>query len=369
MCAVKGQAPVVSLPKYPGLNGGEAAREWASKLGEFLQQGNRWPWEEAQALVRDATSLLKQEKTLERVEVPAGGHLNVVGDVHGQFFDLLTIWEELGLPSTSNPFLFNGDFVDRGSYSLETLLLLVAWKVALPRHVRLARGNHEAHEMNVPYGFAGEVLTKYGVEAYLEFQELFNYLPLAHVVNNDVLVVHGGLPRKISTTLDEIESLDRYALSEQRNTSAGSGEAADLFTDLLWADPRPRPGLGSSQRGGGLVTFGPDVTESFLNANKLGLLIRSHEVKDEGFEWAHGNRCLTVFSAPQYCDSCTNKGAVIKLKAPETAGPMQTEVHVFKACERPSIYVPAMVYSPMTRESRMFLSPGAMNALNQLMGR
>jgi len=287
----------------------------------------------------------------------------VVGDVHGQLFDLPTIFEANGLPGPTNPYLFNGDFVDRGSFSLETLLVLLAWKVTHPAYVRLARGNHESHDMNVPYGFTGEVLTKYGEEAYMALQQLFAYLPLAHVVNGDVFVVHGGLPRG-NVGLAEIEALDRVAVTQMQASSASQ----QLFSDLLWADPRPEQGHGRSQRGGDIVTFGPDVTQRFLESNSLRLVIRSHEVKDEGFEWAHDGRCLTVFSAPNYCDACDNEGAVIRLTVPEGGGHLQAEVRCFSAVPRPHFYVPAMAYSPMTPQSRGFLSRNAKEVLAGFMG-
>jgi len=269
-------------------------RDFTLSLAKFLSQGNSLSWEQAEQLVKDAIQVIESEGTLEHVEVPAGGHVNVVGDVHGQFFDLLEIFEQNGLPSAENPFVFNGDFVDRGSFSVEVLLLLLAWKVTCPSFMRLARGNHEAHDMNLPYGFTGEVLTKYGPEAYQKFQEVFDKLPLAHVINRDVLVVHGGLPREAGVGLNDIESLDRFS-QEGRSK---------VFTDLLWADPRNT--TAPSERGGDIVTFGPDVTRRFLEENGLSLLIRSHEVKEEGFEWQHNQQCLTVFSAPKYCDSYDN---------------------------------------------------------------
>lgn len=344
-------------PEYPGRE--EASEDFAVALGEYLASGARWRWEDARVLVEDATALLAQEGTLERIEVPAGGHLNVVGDVHGQFFDLLGIISGHGRPGPTNPYLFNGDFVDRGSFSVETMLLLLAWKVAHPSYVRLGRGNHEAHEMNVPFGFAGEVLTKYGEEAYAAFQRMFDRLPLAHVVNGDVLVVHGGLPRKPGIGLDEISGLDRVAAS-RRDEREPNGQ---LFTDLLWADPRAPPGYHQSERGGSIMTFGPDVTDKFLKANDLQLVIRSHEVKDDGFEWQHGDKCLTVFSAPDYCDSCDNKGAVVLLTAPEEGGPLQAKVSTFDAQPRPPFYVPAMVYSPYSQMCRSFLSESAKQSL------
>jgi len=342
-------------PEYPGP---KADAQFVQELADFLSSGALWQWADAQRLVRDALQLLQTERTLEYIDVAPGGHLTVVGDVHGQYFDVLAIFKEHGLPGPDNPYIFNGDFVDRGSYSIETLLLLLAWKVACPQYVHLARGNHEAHEMNVPYGFFGETFTKYGAEAYITFQDVFSALPLAHVVNKAVLVVHGGLPRSEQVNLAAIEAVDRVKAGETRE---------DIFTDLMWCDPCNQAGINRSKRGPGVVTFCPDVTERFLNENNLQLLIRSHEVKDEGFEWTHNNQCLTVFSAPNYADACDNKGAVVRLTVPTDGGAPQPELRPFDAAPRPSFYIPAMAYSPYSPESRRFLSLEAKKQLQALL--
>lgn len=295
-----------------------------------------------------AIEVLGRGDTFSHIEVPDGKYLNVVGDVHGQLFDLYTIFQENGLPSAENPYLFNGDIVDRGSFSVETLLILLAWKVALPTHVRLARGNHESHEMNMPYGFAGEVFTKYSAEAYLMFQAVFQVMPLAHIVNNNVFVVHGGLPREPGMKLSDLKSL-----SKSRST-----KAMQCLSDLLWADPHDGTGCKKSDRGESLMRFGSDITQRFLEANQFSLVIRSHELKQNGFEWHHGQQCLTVFSAPLYSDANNNMGAVVRLHA-DGQQPLKPEIRVFRAGEKPDFYVPAMAYSPMATIAKHFLSKDA----------
>merc|ERR1719265_2768587 len=137
--------------------------------------------------------LLKRRESLVRVQVPEDGEITVCGDVHGQYYDLLNIWELNGEPSERNPYLFNGDFVDRGSFSMECILLLFAYKVAYPKHFFLARGNHETKNMNKLYGFEGEVAAKFDDRLYELFSEAFCFLPLAHVLGRQVFCVHGGL--------------------------------------------------------------------------------------------------------------------------------------------------------------------------------
>ncbi|CAE7251398.1 PP5, partial [Symbiodinium sp. KB8] len=197
---------------------------------------------------------------------------HVVGDVHGQFWDLLHILELCGEPSLQNQYLFNGDFVDRGQFSVEVALLLLAMKVAAPKAVHLNRGNHEAVRMNSLYGFMQETEQKYSNELFRQFAEAFRNLPLATLINDSVFVVHGGLSSKDGVRLSEIASLDRKREPD---------EIADqLMLDLLWSDPMERDGYAQSPRGGGIL-FGPDVTARFCEQNGLSCVIRSHEMKSE----------------------------------------------------------------------------------------
>lgn len=266
----------------------------------------------AYQMVMDTIEHLKCLDTMVNIEVPAGGEITVCGDVHGQFYDLLNIFELNGVPSETNPYVFNGDFVDRGSFSVEVILTLFAWKLAYPRHLHLARGNHETRNMNKLYGFQGEVTQKYDDDLYQMFCETFCLLPLCHVIQSKVFVVHGGLFSRDGVTLDEIRAIDR----DREPPDEG------LMTELLWSDPQPGRGRTPSKRGVG-VAFGQDVTENFLRVNDLKMVIRSHEMKEEGYHVEHGGQLVTVFSAPNYCDQMGNKGAFIRLDA-ETLTPKYT---------------------------------------------
>ncbi|KAF1795261.1 Metallo-dependent phosphatase-like [Phytophthora cactorum] len=244
--------------------------------------------------------------SLLRVSLPADNpdaHFTVCGDTHGQFYDVCNIFSLNGLPSETNPYLFNGDFVDRGSFSFEVVMTLFAMKIVYPQHVHLLRGNHESKNMNKIYGFEGEVKHKYDETVMQLFTEVFNWLPLAAVIENKVLVVHGGLFSDENVTLADIEKIDRNREPPE----------SGLMSDLMWSDPQPFPGRGPSKRGIGL-SFGPDVTKAFLEHNNLDLLVRSHEVKDEGYLVEHDGKCITVFSAPNYCDQMGNKGAFIRFE-------------------------------------------------------
>eukprot|EP01012_Entosiphon_sulcatum_P041649 TRINITY_DN55537_c0_g1_i1.p1 TRINITY_DN55537_c0_g1~~TRINITY_DN55537_c0_g1_i1.p1 ORF type:complete len:470 (-),score=79.18 TRINITY_DN55537_c0_g1_i1:64-1473(-) len=256
----------------------------------------------AYAIVLAGYKVLQQCANVVDVAVPKGKHITVCGDVHGQYYDLVNIFELNGYPSEENPYLFNGDFVDRGSFSAECILTLLAWKVCYPNHLHLTRGNHEGRNLNKVYGFEGEVRAKYDEKLFGLFQEVFNLLPLCCVINTKVFVVHGGLFSKDGVTLDDIRKIDRNRDIPDEG----------LMCEMLWSDPAPMRGRTPNKRGVG-VAFGPDVTENFLRTNNLELIIRSHEVKDEGFEKMHNDRLITVFSAPNYCDQIGNKGAFIKL--------------------------------------------------------
>lgn len=150
-------------------------------------------------------------------------------------------------------------------------------------------GNHESAIMNHMYGFDGEVKAKYTAQMAQLFTEVYNWLPLAHCLNNRVLVMHGGLFSRDDVTLQEIRETDRNRQPPDEG----------VMCELLWSDPQPQPGRAPSKRGVG-VQFGPDVTHNFLKLNGLDYIVRSHEVKNEGYEVSHEGKCITVFSAPNY---------------------------------------------------------------------
>lgn len=230
--------------------------------------------------------------------------LTVCGDTHGQFYDVLNIFETNGYPHATNPYLFNGDFVDRGSFSVEVILTYLLFKIADPKSIFLSRGNHETKNMNRIYGFEGEVKAKYDDKIFQLFLEVFGWLPLATVIGNKVFVTHGGLPTDDSVMLEDIRQVKRGMEPPEQG----------LMSDLLWSDPQPFPGKSPSKRGVGFA-FGPDITSAFLDRNQLSLLVRSHEVKEEGYVVEHNGKTITVFSAPNYCDSMGNKGAFIHFDA------------------------------------------------------
>ncbi|KAL7747963.1 Palmitoyl-protein thioesterase 1 [Sorochytrium milnesiophthora] len=282
-----------------GENGGMTA-EFVEQMVEHFRKEKRLHRKYAYKILLAARTMFEQLPSLVDVETPENGRLTVCGDTHGQFYDLLNIFKLNGAPSPTNAYVFNGDFVDRGNYSCEVIFTLLAYKLLYPHAMHLSRGNHETEDMNKMYGFEGEVKSKFNDTTFAAFTEVFNAMPLAIVINTKFLVVHGGLFSKDGVTLDDIRAIDRFKQPENNG----------LMCELLWADPWDKPGRGPSKRGVGLQ-FGPDVTAAFLENNNLDMLIRSHEVKEGGYEVAHNGKCVTVFSAPNYCDSVGNRGAYI----------------------------------------------------------
>jgi serine/threonine-protein phosphatase 5 len=270
-------------------------------LMEWLKSQKTLHKKYAYKIILQAKEIFTSSSSLVDVTIPSKcNKFTVCGDIHGQFYDLLNIFELNGLPSADNPYLFNGDFVDRGSFSVEVILTLFGFKILYPNHFYMSRGNHESETMNQMYGFEGEVKHKYNSQMCGLFTEVFNWLPLAHLIDGKILVMHGGLFNRDDVMVDELRDIDRNRQPPEEG----------LMCELLWSDPQFMPGRGPSKRGVGLQ-FGPDVTENFCRKNNLEMIVRSHEVKHDGYEVAHNGKCITVFSAPNYCDQMGNKGAFI----------------------------------------------------------
>jgi len=282
----------------------EMTQEFIDDMIERFKTGKKLHRKYVFQIILAVKDIVYNEATMVETHVKADKKLTVCGDTHGQYFDLLEIFRLNGYPTEENAYLFNGDFVDRGSWSTEIALLLYSYKWLRPNSFFLNRGNHETDDMNRMYGFEGECKAKYNERVFKLFSESFSALPLATLIGDKYLVLHGGLFSDDNITLDDIRKLDRHA---QRQPGQ-----AGLMMEMLWTDPQTMPGRGPSKRGVGLQ-FGPDVTKRFCDRNGLDAIIRSHEVRMEGYEEEHDGKCITVFSAPRYCDSTENKGAYINI--------------------------------------------------------
>lgn len=241
--------------------------------------------------------MLLGESNVQPVRAP----VTICGDVHGQLHDLLELFKIGGQPPDTN-YLFMGDYVDRGYYSVETVSLLLTLKTRYPDRIHLLRGNHESRQITQVYGFFDECVRKYGSgNVWKMFTDLFDYLPLTAVVEDQIFCLHGGLSPSIDT-LDHIRQLDRV----QEVPHEGS------MCDLLWSDPDDRRGWGISPRGAG-YTFGSDISEMFNHRNGLTLVSRAHQLVMDGYNWTHSMNVLTIFSAPNYCYRCGNQAAIMEV--------------------------------------------------------
>ncbi|PKA47348.1 Serine/threonine-protein phosphatase 7 [Apostasia shenzhenica] len=364
-----------------------AAFEWSSRNLPPSEMPSVLPVEVLQRLVLTASNILHREPNCLRIDRPSedaasggrGGDIVVVGDVHGQLQDVIFLLRDAGFPSDQRTFVFNGDYVDRGAWGLETFLLLLAWKVHLPHRVFLLRGNHESKYCTSVYGFEKEVMTKYGKQGqhvYRKCLRCFEGLPLASVIASRVYTAHGGLFRSVSITpskrskgkrgrkvkytmdktLLKLGSLDDLVRA-RRTVLDPPWEGSNLIPgDVLWSDPSSSMGLSpNDERGIGLL-WGPDCTEDFLSKNQLKLIIRSHEGPDarvkrhdlkgieDGYTIDHevkSGKLITLFSAPDYPqfqatdERYNNRGAYIVLRPPDFATP---EFHTFEAVQpRPQV--------------------------------
>lgn len=265
-------AELYTGPAIP--EGAEITKEFVSEtLLPFLRT-SVLPEKYFLRLALKAMQLLEAESTIESISIPESETLIVCGDVHGQYEDLLRLWSVAGYPAENRSFLFNGDFVDRGTKSIEVLTALFAWKCAIPKKFHLNRGNHEFRHLNVVYGFLQEVERRYGRTTFDLVIQAFPALPLGHLIGGQVLVVHGGLPADNRVTLDSLRSFDRRCLNGPSEEGKFTSPLEEAATCLLWSDPITdgSQGVKTSQRGVG-VLFGEDVTRRFLDANNLCKLL------------------------------------------------------------------------------------------------
>lgn len=259
------------------------------ELIEWFKLENRLSVKVAYMVLNAARKLFASQPNMVNIQIPEGVKITVCGDVHGQFYDLIKIFEINGYPSEQHYYLFNGDFVDRGAYSIEVIITMFALKAAYSRFFFMARGNHESEHVNRMHGFFEETKRKYDERMFSMMNKVFNALPIVHVIQNQLFVVHGGLPEKPDFVLEDIASIDRF-----KDPPNGT-----MFSQLLWSDPKQTPGISPSHRGEGIL-WGPDVTDAFLERNNLKMIIRSHVWEPTGYKIDHNGKCVTIFSAPNY---------------------------------------------------------------------
>jgi serine/threonine-protein phosphatase 2A catalytic subunit len=285
--------PSVQPPTQSSSNTYHDLEVWLNKL----HQGTPLTELEVKSLTELARERLLQESNVQPVQAP----VTICGDIHGQWHDLMELFRIGGNAPDTN-YLFMGDYVDRGYYSVETVSLLVCLKVRYPDRVYILRGNHESRQITQVYGFYDECVRKYGsANVWKLFTDLFDYFPLTAVVDQSIFCLHGGLSPSIDT-LDHVRQLDRV----QEVPHEGP------MCDLLWSDPDDRTGWGISPRGAGF-TFGSDISSQFNSRNSLQMVARAHQLVMEGYNWSHDGAVVTIFSAPNYCYRCGNQAAILEV--------------------------------------------------------
>jgi diadenosine tetraphosphatase ApaH/serine/threonine PP2A family protein phosphatase len=308
------------------------------EVAELFKSQMRLAQDEALAIIKKAEAIMKKEPNLLELKPP----IIIVGDIHGQFFDLLNMMQKAGLPGQkktgkTSSFVFLGDYVDRGDFSCEVLLYLLSLKGEYPDQIYLLRGNHECRTVSSYFGFKEEAEVKYGLTVFNKCMSVFQAMPMAALIETQAgrfLCCHGGISPNI-TSLAQFAEYDRFIEPGMNG----------FLCDLLWSDPikdahedgsdmslgdflsidyLPNPARGCSYR------YGFKALVSFLAVNKLVALVRAHEVMQAGFKYhfqditggakaktAHNVMppVITVFSAPNYCNKYGNKGAFLRLHA------------------------------------------------------
>ena len=267
---------------------------------EDLKELKCLPEKDLKLLCEKAKEIFIEESNVQNVSAP----VIICGDIHGQIYDLLELFKKGGdIPNSR--YIFMGDYVDRGYNGVEVLELLLALKIKYPEHITLLRGNHESRQICFAYGFYEEITRKYGnANAWEYFTDLFDYLPLAALVEGKLFCVHGGLSPFIST-VDQIRLINRKMEIPREG----------VFCDLMWSDPDDIETWLMSCRGAGWI-YGWKVVDEFTHINGLELICRAHQLVMEGFKyWFEKKNLCTVWSAPNYCYRCGNKASILKISS------------------------------------------------------
>lgn len=229
--------------------------------------------------------------------------ITICGDIHGQFYDLLELFQ-VGDDCPKTNYCFMGDYVDRGMHSIETFLYLIVLKICYPTHMTLLRGNHESRITTQSYGFYDECIKKFGsVFVYNHFIDVFDLLPIGAVINGYSFIVHGGLSPQLSN-ISNINNLYR----NQEIPAYG------IVSDLVWSDPEEDQidDWAVSSRGIGFI-FNANVVSKFNFINGISCIFRSHQMVNAGYHYMFNQALCIVWSAPNYCYSCGNYASILEI--------------------------------------------------------
>ena len=265
-----------------------------------LKQGQVLPERDLRILCEKLKEILIEESNVQPISAP----VTICGDIHGQFYDLLELFNKGGeIPETR--YVFMGDFVDRGYHSVETFQYLMCLKLKWPNCITLLRGNHETRQTSTVYGFYDETIRKYGnANPWIYCTEVFDYLGIAAIIEGKIFCVHAGLS-------PDIKTLDQIRLFERRMEIPHEGP----FCDLMWSDPEDIETWALSPRGAGWL-FGSRVTTEFNHINDLELIARAHQLVMTGYKyWFKEENLITVWSAPNYCYRCGNVASILSINS------------------------------------------------------
>lgn len=295
------------------------------KVRDFLTREGKLKKSDIIFMISQFVELVSNEPNVIYLDDP----ISIVGDIHGQYYDLIKIFDVVESPDECK-YCFLGDYVDRGSFSIECMILLISLKLCFPDKITLLRGNHESRQVTSYFNFYNECIYKYDVEIYEKFVSAFECLPICAILNKKIMLVHGGISPTIKS-LTEILNIDRF------NEVPSKG----VFCDLLWSDPTESDDFQFdwiiNEKRNCSYVYGFVSLANFLNSNKLISIVRAHEVQLDGFKFYKWSKkssfppCVTVFSAPNYCDVYNNKGAIIKFN--------QNKINVFQFNYNPHPYV------------------------------
>ena len=259
--------------------------------------------EEITYLIEKSLNLIKKENILIELKPP----IKICGDIFGQFYDLLRIFGHVGYPG-KNKYLFLGNYVDYGKQSIETICLLLSYKIKFPDKLFLLRGNHESSKENILYGFYDECKRRYNVNIWKKFTNLFNYFPIAAIIEENIFCIHGGLCPELKDPKDILKISRPTEIPDE-----------GFLCDLLWSDPDKDvlefdknckdDILGNKINKG--VIFGEKVVENFIKKNNLDLIVRGHEIVDNGYEFFASRQLITLFSAGNFKGEFDNSSGTL----------------------------------------------------------
>ncbi|KAJ3442565.1 serine/threonine-protein phosphatase pp2a-related [Anaeramoeba flamelloides] len=299
-----------------------------NQILETVYQCKYLPENQLIQLCNKAKEILVEENNLHPIDSP----VTVCGDIHGQFFDLLELFR-IGGDIKNTKYIFLGDYVDRGYFSLETITLLLALKVKYPTQIYLLRGNHESRSISQVYGFYDECFKKYGnTNPWRNLTQVFDYFILSAIIDQKIFCVHGGLSPEICC-VEQIRSINR--LDEVPMEGA--------FADLLWSDPDEYiDDWMPSQRGCGYY-FGKRITNEFMKINKLSLITRAHQTVEKGYCYSFGEeKILTVWSAPNYNYKVGNLASICLIDENK-----KEELKIFKEVPNEERIIPERITMPI----------------------